>query len=115
MAVAAESELITPPPKTMIPKAAPKAAPWDTPNVEADASGFCSTHCMTAPATARVAPTSTAAITRGSLMFITMVRVWGSPLPSRVLIIAARGTSREPALMAKKAITMVMANDMTRT
>ena len=37
MAVVALAELTTPPPNITMPTAAPKAAPWDTPRVEAEA------------------------------------------------------------------------------
>ena len=48
-AEAAEIELTVPLAKTTMPMAAPKAAPWETPKVEAEASGLRRTHCMTAP------------------------------------------------------------------
>ena len=46
--------VIIPPPNTIMPRAAPKAAPWETPRVEAEARGLRSTHCITAPEAARI-------------------------------------------------------------
>ena len=43
----------------MIAADAPTAAPADTPTIPGSASGFEKTACMTVPATARAAPTST--------------------------------------------------------
>ena len=65
--------VITPPPNTIMPNAAPKAAPCDTPSVDAEARGLRSTHCITAPEAASVAPTNIAARTRGRRMFIMAV------------------------------------------
>ena len=53
--------------KTMA-RAAPKAAPWLTPSVEAEASGFRRTFCITAPAKARLAPTTAAVAILGKRM-----------------------------------------------
>lgn len=49
-------------------KTAPNAAPDDTPVIEGSASGFLKRLCMPAPASARLAPESTAAARRGSLI-----------------------------------------------
>jgi hypothetical protein len=70
---------------------------------------------MTAPEIARAAPTRIAAITRGSLM--PMMTAWDcdSPLPIIVLIISEMGIFREPALIAKSAITIVAITEIANT
>ena len=53
---------------TSIASVAPNAAPWEIPTVEAEASGFSSTLCSAAPASARPAPEMIAHTTRGRRM-----------------------------------------------
>jgi hypothetical protein len=48
--------------------AAPTDAPDETPSVYDDASGFCSTLCITVPLTESAAPTRNAVSTRGTLI-----------------------------------------------
>ena len=112
---AADAEFTTPPPTTMMPSAAPKAAPCDTPSVDADARGFLSTHCMTAPEVAKIAPTRIAAVTLGSRMPIITVWDWSSPRPKIVPIISFTGICIEPTPMEKRAITRVAAAAIRKT
>ncbi len=69
--VMAKAEIVPPPlvwmpaPRTTMAKAAPKEAPWETPRVEAEASGLRRTHCMETPARARAMPTTIAVTVRG--------------------------------------------------
>ena len=104
------AELTTPPPNTTIPTAAPKAAPWDTPSVEAEASGFRRTHCITAPALARAAPTRMAATTRGRRIFKTAVRAISSPPPSSTRMTSGMEMGIEPTPTAYSATTMAAAH-----
>lgn len=65
----------TPAPKKTMAAAAPKEAPWDTPKVEAEASGLRSTLCMTQPDMARANPTPVPTAMRGMRTFQRMVRL----------------------------------------
>ena len=94
MAKSAAPVFTTPPPNTIMPTAAPKAAPCETPSVEAEASGLCSTHCITAPDMASAAPTSIAAAARGKRMPKSTVFAVASPRP-----ISARNISSSPNSM----------------
>lgn len=58
-----------PPPRTIIPKFAPKAAALVTPIVEGDASGFFKLFCIMQPETPSEAPANTLATILGSLIF----------------------------------------------
>jgi len=70
------------PPSETIARAAPKAAPWETPRVNGEASGLRITFCITAPAIPREAPATTAATARGRRMFPMMWAVTPSALPA---------------------------------
>ena len=98
--------MTTPPPKTMMPTAAPKAAPCDTPSVEAEARGLCSTHCMTAPEDASIAPTSIAAVTLGSLIPHMTVFCCASPAPKMVFNISQAEMDMEPTPAENTAATI---------
>ncbi len=62
---------------------------------------------MTAPETAREAPTAIAATTRGSRMLMMAILIWGAPCPRNTCRIWGMLISREPLLMAKKAVNIV--------
>ena len=91
--------VIMPPPKTMMPSAAPKAAPCETPSVEAEARGLRSTHCITAPDEASSAPMTIAARARGRRMFITAVTCFFSAVPKKTRRISMGLSRMEPIPM----------------
>ena len=67
---------------TRMATVAPNAAPWEMPTVEADASGFSSTLCSAAPASARPAPATMAHTVRGNLIDCTVFTSCGDPMPN---------------------------------
>ena len=105
--------VIIPPPNTIMPRAAPKAAPWETPRVEAEARGLRSTHCITAPEAARIAPISMAASTRGSRMFRMAVTCLASPPPKKTCRISAGRRRMEPMPMYSSAAVRVTSSART--
>lgn len=64
---------------TRMATVAPNAAPWEMPTVEAEASGFSSTLCSAAPASARPAPATMAHTVRGNLIDCTVFTSCGRP------------------------------------
>ena len=63
---------------TMMAKAAPKLAPWDTPRVEAEARGLRSTAWNTQPVTPNPAPETMAVQIRGRRLFRTTRLIFSS-------------------------------------
>ena len=104
---------VTPPPKTMIPTAAPKAAPWLTPSVEALARGLLSTHCMTAPDMPSAEPTSMAATVRGRRFSKSATRERLSPPPNRVEM-TSQGVSLMEPVPADITTAMASSTSVTR-
>ena len=74
----------TPASKKTMAKAAPNAAPCETPSVEDEARGLRSTFCMTHPARLKAAPTTTAAVSLGRRIEKRIVRVAESAFPVSV-------------------------------
>ena len=68
--------------------AAPKEAPWETPRVEAEASGLRSTFCMIQPAKANAIPTMMPVTIRGIRMFQMIALVCAVPFPSNAVTIS---------------------------
>ena len=101
MAVPALATFWTPASRTMMARAAPKAAPWLTPRVEAEARGLCSTFCITQPDRARAAPTTEAVTTRGSRTRKTMVSHWSVPCPKNVASTCPSDSPEEPVVREK--------------
>ena len=67
---------MVPAPKKTMARLAPNAAAFETPRVAGEARGLRREVCMTAPATARPAPATMPAMTRGRRMFqMTMLLV----------------------------------------
>jgi len=81
---------ITPLPRIITEKAAPKAAAWAMPRVNGDARGFLKTDCITAPALARPAPATTAVRVCGSLMFQMINSICLEPEWSRRVLITSK-------------------------
>ena len=75
----------TPASKKTMAKAAPNAAPCETPKVDDEARGLRSTFCMTHPARLNVAPTTTAAVSLGKRIEKRIVRVAASALSVSVV------------------------------
>lgn len=90
-AVPALAAFWAPASRAMMARAAPKAAPWDTPSVEAAASGLRRTFCITQPDNARAAPTTIATVMRGRRTWNTMARLWAVPPPARVSASSGKG------------------------
>ena len=80
----AEDEFTIPAENTTMPTAAPNAAPCDTPSVDADAKGLRSTHCITAPEPASIAPANSPANTLGNRIPIRIVSLCVLPFPINV-------------------------------
>ena len=110
MAVPALAAFCTPASSTMMARAAPKEAPWETPRVEAEARGLCSTFCITHPERARAAPTTTAVTDRGSRTRKRMASVLAVPRPSRVSSTCPRVMPEEPVVRAKRSRATKMAS-----
>ena len=97
-----------------MPPAAPKAAPCETPRVEAEASGLCSTHCITAPDMASAAPTSIAATARGKRMPKSTVFAVALPRPVRARKISSRPNFMLPVPASTSAAVSTRARVMSR-
>ena len=93
---------MSPPPRAMMAKAAPNAAPWDTPMVEAEARGLRRIPCMTQPTMPRPNPATMAVTARGRRRFKTMMFSFCPPWPKRVASTRSRGTVEEPKAMANR-------------
>ena len=102
MAVPALAAFCTPASSTMMARAAPKEAPWETPRVEAEARGLWSTFCITHPERARAAPTTTAVAVRGSRTRKRMASCCSVPRPSSVPTTCPRLMPEEPVVRAKR-------------
>ena len=102
-AVPALAAFWAPASRAMMANAAPKAAPWDTPRVEAEASGLRRTFCITQPDSARAAPTTIATAMRGRRTWNTMARLWAVPPPVRVSASSARDSPAEPLVRDSRA------------
>ena len=99
--------LSTPAPRAMMANAAPKAAPCDTPTVEAEAIGLRSTLCITQPTMASPKPATMAVQTRGPRRLKTMTFSCVLPPPASVRSTAPMGMPEEPQTMAASAMNSV--------
>jgi hypothetical protein len=89
---------MTPDPRIMTEKAAPKAAAWDMPRVNGDPRGLRRIDCMAAPATDSPAPATIAASAWGMRMFQTiMSKRLETLMPSSVLATTDSGTPAAPS------------------
>ena len=87
-----------PAPRNTIATAAPNDAPWETPSVDADASGFLRTFCIMHPHIERAVPTAMAAAIRGSLTFHNIEFICLEPCPDTVFRTSIAEISAEPAI-----------------
>ena len=87
---------IVPDPRTMIEKAAPKAAALEIPNVNGEPNGLRSTACMATPASDSPPPASMAARVWGRRIFTTITLPRPPPPPRRTSITSETGILTAP-------------------
>ena len=104
-----------PAPKYTIATAAPKDAPWDTPSVDDEASGFRSTFCMMQPLNASAAPTAAAVASFGIRTFQIIVSVRRSPRWAIARITSFTDSPAEPAISEKSPDAAVMTSSTSST
>ena len=95
--------------------AAPNDAPCDTPSVDAEASGFLSTFCITHPLIASAMPTTAAVASFGMRTFHIIVSVRISPRRSTASTTSPADSPAEPAASETSAAASVSASIISST
>lgn len=103
------SRFCIPAPKTIIAKDVPNAAPWEIPRVDAEASGLRKMLCIAQPTVARPIPATIAVTILGIRILNTTVDACLLPCQISVMITSFRESPAEPALIANKLVSNVVA------